>query len=77
MLLILTRLVSPTPEASKAPSKAFSRENPSDEPLTRKNFVGVLMINLTTSQTHNSWMASTVFHLDDTPLWSGHDHEGP
>jgi len=41
ILLIFTRLVSPTPEARRAPSNAFNSENPSDEPLTRKNFVGV------------------------------------
>jgi hypothetical protein len=50
MLLILTRFVSPTPEARRAPSKAFNKEKPSDEPLTRKNFVGVMTINVTTSQ---------------------------
>ena len=50
MLLSFTRFVSPTPEARRAPSNEFNNENPSDEPLTRKNFVGVLIINLTTSQ---------------------------
>jgi hypothetical protein len=50
MLLIFTRLVSPTPEARRAPSNAFKSENPSEEPLTRKNFVGVLIITSTTSQ---------------------------
>src|SRR5512137_2892442 len=50
MLLILTRLVSPTPDAKRAPSKAFNSENPSAEPLTRKNLVGVLIIILATSQ---------------------------